>query len=73
MKVIIRKGHIYYKTTCKVCDCLFKFEEEDIESRKDVRDNQGVAWATEWTLTCPFCKKSFTVCDTCDVQKCTKE
>ena len=67
MKQIIIKGHKFMKTTCKLCGCVFKFEEEDIEQHEEIKD-KGVSFATDYKLTCPYCKKQITVRDTCDVE-----
>lgn len=69
MKQIITNGHKFMQTTCKFCGCVFKFEEEDIEKEEDALDNYGCAWATDFTLTCPFCNKKIIVRDTCDIKK----
>ena len=63
MKVILENGHIFHKTKCNHCECVFKFEDEDIESSETIFGNHGEDCATAWTLTCPFCKKQFSVTD----------
>ena len=69
MKKIISKGHKFMQTQCTYCSCVFQFEEEDIEARKEIRDNHGCPCATDWKLTCPDCQKEFWVRDTCNVKK----
>jgi hypothetical protein len=44
-----------------LCQCVFQFEEEDIESKEEARDNQGISWRTDFHLTCPYCKKKIVV------------
>ena len=68
MMKIISKGHIYKQTKCNICDCVFQFEEEDIEEKEDVRDNHGCPCATDFKLTCPYCHRKITVRDVCDVK-----
>ena len=45
---VIRHGHTQYKMTCRYCECVFTFEDSDIENNGCQRD-----WA-EW-VTCPEC------------------
>ena len=61
MYKIIKNGHNFKTTTCPLCQCVFQFEEEDIESKEEARDNQGISWRTDFHLTCPYCKKKIAV------------
>lgn len=45
---VIKHGHAQYKMTCKYCECVFTFEDSDIENNGSQRD-----WE-EW-VTCPEC------------------
>ena len=69
MKEIVFKGHKFMQTSCKICGCVFKFEDEDIEKEETVEDNSGCPCATDYILTCPYCNKQISVRDTCDVKK----
>lgn len=68
MKQIIMKGHKFMQTKCNVCNCVFNFEDEDIEDKEDVLDNHGCSWGTDFTLTCPYCSKKFTIRES-DIKK----
>jgi len=48
---IIKHGHEQYRMTCKYCECLFSFEDEDIHNNGSQRD-----WE-EWVV-CPECKRN---------------
>lgn len=45
---IIKHGHEQYRMTCKYCECLFSFEDEDIKDNGNQRDYE------EW-INCPEC------------------
>ena len=47
---VIKHGHAQYKMTCKYCECVFTFEDSDIENNGSQRD-----WE-EW-VTCPECHR----------------
>lgn len=47
---VIKHGHAQYELTCKFCECVFTFEDEDIE-------NSGCQWDwAEWVV-CPECNR----------------
>lgn len=47
---VIKSGHAQYKMTCKYCECIFSFEDNDIE-------NTGCQWDwSEW-IVCPECHR----------------
>jgi len=47
---IIKHGHAQYKATCKYCECIFSFEDSDIQ-------NNGCQWDwCEWII-CPECHR----------------
>ena len=47
---IIKHGHAQYKATCKYCECIFSFEDQDIQ-------NNGCQWDwCEWVI-CPECHR----------------
>jgi len=48
---IIKHGHEQYRMTCKYCECLFSFEDEDIKSNGSQRDYE------EW-INCPECGRN---------------
>lgn len=48
---IIKHGHAKYKMTCKYCECVFTFEDSDINSNHCQWD-----WS-EW-IDCPECHRS---------------
>ena len=50
MITIIKHGHAQYNLTCKFCECVFTFEDEDIENNGSLRD-----WS-EW-IVCPECNR----------------
>lgn len=54
MKQIIKHGHAQYRITCPFCECIFTFEDEDIE------DN-GCQWDYEEWLICPECGRPITI------------
>ena len=35
---VIKHGHAQYKMTCKYCECIFTFEDSDIENNGSQRD-----------------------------------
>jgi len=45
---VIKHGHAQYKITCKYCECVFTFDDSDIE-------NNGCQWDWEEWVTCPEC------------------
>ena len=47
---VIKHGHEQYRATCKYCECVFSFEDEDIRNNGSQRD-----WE-EW-ITCPECNR----------------
>lgn len=47
---IIKHGHAQYRMTCEYCECIFTFEDSDIQTDGNQRD-----W-TEW-IDCPECKR----------------
>lgn len=47
---VIRHGHEQYRMTCKYCECLFSFEDSDIQNNGSQRD-----WS-EW-IVCPECHR----------------
>ena len=51
---IIKHGHEQYRMICKYCECLFSFEDEDIQNNGSQRD-----WE-EW-IVCPECKRHNTI------------
>ena len=61
MYKIIQKGHIFKTATCPLCNCIFQYEEEDIEGKEEARDDHGISWRTDYKLTCPYCKKKITI------------
>lgn len=48
---IIKHGHAQYKATCKYCECIFSFEDEDIQ-------NSGCQWDWYEWVTCPECHRT---------------
>lgn len=48
---ILRHGHAQYKMTCKYCECVFTFEDSDIECNNNQRDY------SEW-IFCPECGRA---------------
>ena len=47
---VIKHGHEQYRATCKYCECIFSFEDEDIQ-------NSGCQWDWYEWITCPECHK----------------
>lgn len=35
---VIKHGHAQYKMTCRYCECVFTFEDSDIENNGSQRD-----------------------------------
>ena len=46
---VIKHGHAQYVMTCEKCECVFTYEDEDIESNNCQFDY------CQW-ITCPECK-----------------
>ena len=47
---VIKHGHAQYRMTCKYCECVFTFEDSDIE-------NNGCQWDWSQWITCPECHR----------------
>ena len=53
---IIKHGHPQYKLTCRYCECVFTFEEVDIQ-------NNSCQWDwSEWVI-CPECNRQNEIYD----------
>lgn len=62
---IIRPGKKRYEATCKVCGCLFSFDESDLEET-------GPQYDRSVYMYCPFCHEKMTAWDLDDFLNCYK-
>ena len=51
---VVKHGHAPYIMTCKNCECVFTFEDSDIQ-------NNGCQWDWEEYIYCPECKQQNTI------------
>lgn len=56
MITVVKHGHAQYQLTCKFCECIFTFEDEDIRNNGCQRD-----WS-EWVV-CPECNRQNEIYD----------
>lgn len=62
MITIIKNGKIKHEHTCPNCDCVFRFEPEDVTRRTVWDDHGGHYPVTDFfELNCPFCKNKIDV------------
>ena len=50
---IIKHGHEQYRTTCEYCECVFSFEDEDIQSSSRGRSGTGTSDPDACPRLCP--------------------
>ena len=60
---IIKEGHSHKEGECKLCGCIFKYEDEDIISKAPIYDDYGISWGDDIKITCPTCHKIICIRD----------